>query len=165
MVLPPDSPEVELPYPFKDGVGGPGGTESGGLYLDNPKNVTSGFEYDPETGTYNYYEKIGDYYFKYPTYMDFDEYIQYDSKKSLQDYWKQKSDADDLDQTKGFRPQLTVKGEHSTEYLEVTKLIFGHRVLHNYLSESTVPQEIIPPFLPTKEAKLPLILISKFSLM
>jgi cell surface protein SprA len=106
-----DSPEIDLPYPFEDGIGGPGSNNSGGLFLNNPSNVESGFQYDPETGTYNYYEKIGDNYFKYPTYMDFDEYINYDSKKSLQDYWKQKSAADDINQTKGFRPKLTIKGE------------------------------------------------------
>ncbi len=110
-VLPPDTPEIDLPYPFEDGIGGPGGNNSGGLFMNNPSNVKSGFEYDPETGTYNYYEKIGDTYFKYPTYMDFDEYIDYDSEKSLQDYWKQKSAAEDINQTKGFRPELTVKGE------------------------------------------------------
>jgi len=109
--LPLDSPEIDLPYPFKDGMGGPKSQNTGGLYLKNPSNVKSGFEYDPETGTYNYYEKMGDNYFKYPTYMDFDEYINYDSKKSLQDYWKQKSSADDINQTKGFRPKLTIKGE------------------------------------------------------
>lgn len=112
VVLPADSPEIDLPYPFDDNdQGGPENSNTGGLYLNNPSNIESGFQYDPETGTYNYYEKIGDNYFKYPTYMDFDEYIEYDSKKSLQDYWQQKSEADDLNQTKGFRPQLTVKGE------------------------------------------------------
>jgi cell surface protein SprA len=110
-VMPPDSPEIDLPYPFKDGLGGPNSQNKGGLFLKNPSNVTSGFEYDPESGTYNYFEKMGENNFKYPTYMDFDEYINYDSKQSLQDYWKQKSSADDIDQTKGFRPKLTVKGE------------------------------------------------------
>jgi len=109
--LPLDSPEIDLPYPFDDGVGGPGSNNSGGLFLNNPSNVESGFEYDPETGTYNYYEKIGGNNYKYPTYMDFDEYINYDSKQSLQDYWKQKSAADDINQTKGFRPKLTIKGK------------------------------------------------------
>lgn len=112
VVLPPDSDEIELQYPFKDNSQvDPNNSNSGGFYLDNPSNIESGFQYDPETGTYSYYEKIGDTYFKYPTYMDFDEYMNYDSKKSLQDYWKQKSAADDINQTKGFRPQLTVKGE------------------------------------------------------
>lgn len=112
VVLPPDSDEIDLQYPFDDNEqGGPDNSNTGGFYLNNPSNVESGFQYDPETGTYNYYEKIGDNYFKYPTYMDFDEYIEYDSKQSLQNYWKQKSDADDINQTKGFRPELTVKGE------------------------------------------------------
>jgi len=110
-VLPLDSPEIDLPYPFKDDLGGPNGQNKGGLFLKNPSNIKSGFEYDPETGTYNYFEKMGENNFKYPTYMDFDEYINYDSKQSLQDYWKQKSAADDINQTKGFRPKLTIKGE------------------------------------------------------
>lgn len=109
--LPLDSPEIDLPYPFKDGLGGPDQKNTGGLFLNNPSNISSGFEYDPETGAYNYYEKMGENNFKYPTYMDFEEYINYDSKKSLQDYWKQKADAEDINQTKGFRPKLTVKGE------------------------------------------------------
>lgn len=109
--FPIDSPEIDLRYPFKDGTGGPGKNNTGGLFLNNPTNIDSKFEYDPETGTYSYSEKIGDRYFKYPTYMDFEEYLKYDSKKSLQDYWKQKSAADDINQTKGFRPELTVKGE------------------------------------------------------
>jgi len=106
-----DSPEIDLRYPFKDGIGGPGSNNTGGLFLKNPSNIDSKFEYDPEMGTYSYSEKIGDRYFKYPTYMDFEEYLDYDSKKSLQDYWKQKSTAEDINQTKGFRPKLIVKGE------------------------------------------------------
>ena len=109
--LPVDSPEIDLPFPFNDNNGGPGNNNTGGLYLNNPSNVQAGFEYDPETGTYNYYEKIGDNNFKYPTYMSFDEYINYDSKKALQDYWKEKTTAEDINQTKGFRPKLTVDGE------------------------------------------------------
>lgn len=109
--FPLDSPEIELPFPFEDGIGGPDDNNSGGLFLNNPSNVESGFEYDPETENYNYYEKIGDKNYKYPTYMDFEEYINYDAKQSMQKYWQEKSAADDLGQTKGFRPSLTVKGK------------------------------------------------------
>ena len=107
--MPIDSPEVDLKYPFSDNIGGPNSSNSGGLYLNNPKNIKSGFEYDPETGTYNYYEKIGDKDFKYPTYMNFDEYLEYDSKQSLQDYWKQKSEVEDINQTSGFKPIIISK--------------------------------------------------------
>ncbi|MBL1231294.1 MAG: cell surface protein SprA [Flavobacteriales bacterium] len=111
LVLPVDSPEIDLIYPFDDEGTNPNSSNTGGLYLDNPSNVKSGFEYDPETGTYNYYQRIGDKNFRDPTYMTFDEYLEYDSKKSLQDYWKQKADADAMEQTKGFRPTLNVKGK------------------------------------------------------
>lgn len=106
-----DSPEVELPFPFKDDYGDPNNNNDGGLYLNDPSNVQSGFEYDPETDSYNYYEKIGDMNYKYPSYMDFEEYLEYDADKALTDYWQQKAAADDINQTKGFRPQIKVKGE------------------------------------------------------
>ncbi|MDG1477771.1 MAG: cell surface protein SprA, partial [Vicingaceae bacterium] len=109
--FPIDSPEIDLRYPMKDGIGGPGSQNSSGMFLKRPSNIQSKFEYDPETGTYSYSEKIGDRNFRNPTSMGFEEYLDYDSKKSLQDYWKQKSAADDINQTKGFRPKLTVKGE------------------------------------------------------
>ena len=110
-VFPVDSPEIDLRYPMKDGMGGPGNQNSSGMFLKKPSNIQSKFEYDPETGTYSYSEKIGDRNYRNPTSMGFDEYLEYDSKKSLQEYWKQKSAADDINQTKGFRPKLTVKGE------------------------------------------------------
>ena len=111
ITLPKDSPEIDLPYPFKDDRSDPTNQNTGGLFLKKPSNIESKFEYDPETGTYSYSEKMGDRYFRKPTYMGFDEYLNYDSKKSLQDYWKQKSSAEDVNQTKGFRPKLIVKGE------------------------------------------------------
>lgn len=105
-----DSPEIDLKYPFSDGVGGPTSpTNSGGLYLNNPSNIKSGFQYDPETGTYDYFEKIGDRNFKYPTLMSFDEYLDYDAKRSLQDYWKQKAATEDIEQTSGFKPLIISK--------------------------------------------------------
>lgn len=111
LLTPTDTAEIDLPYPFEDAAGSSSEKSSGGMYLNNPSNVKSGFEYDPSTGKYNYSEKIGDRYYKYPSYMDFEEYLEYDSKKSMQDYWKQKSSAEDINQTQGFRPSLTVKSK------------------------------------------------------
>ncbi|GAB4253735.1 MAG: cell surface protein SprA [Vicingaceae bacterium] len=108
--LPVDTPEIDLPYPFEDNNGQPG-TQPSNLYLKNPSNIQSGFEYDPETGDYNYYEKIGDEYYRYPTYMDFEEYLKYDSEQALKKYWKQKAAAEDINETRGFRPQLQVHGK------------------------------------------------------
>ena len=130
-VLPVDSPIIDLKYPFSDGSSTPENPNSGGLYLNHPSNVQSGFEYDPETGTYNYYEKMGDRDFRPPTYMTFDEYLEYDSKKSLQEYWKQKTEADAMDQTKGFRPTLNVKGKAFDRIFGVMRFQLFHKVRQN----------------------------------
>lgn len=44
-------------------------------------------EYDPETGNYIIYEKIGDEFFRSPTYMTFEEYVDWKSKKQEREYF------------------------------------------------------------------------------
>lgn len=42
-----------------------------------PKEINQGVEFDPKTGQYIIYEKIGDEYYRTPTYMTYDEYMEY----------------------------------------------------------------------------------------
>ncbi len=51
------------------------------------KEITQEVEYDPETGNYIILEKIGDEYFRTPSYLTFEEYLEYQSKKSEQEYF------------------------------------------------------------------------------
>lgn len=103
---PPDSPEVQLPYPF-------GTNNNGGLYLNQPENIKSGYEYDPETGNYNYKEKYGNYNFRPPSYLTFEEYLEYDFKKRTKEYWREKSgtESDMAHGAKGLAPTLKVESE------------------------------------------------------
>jgi cell surface protein SprA len=55
--------------------------------LKDPKAVESKVEYDPLTGLYIISEKIGDEYFRAPTYMTFDEYVAYRDRKQQKDYF------------------------------------------------------------------------------
>ena len=55
--------------------------------LKDPKVVESKVEYDPLTGLYIISEKIGDEYFRAPTYMTFDEYVAYRDRKQQKDYF------------------------------------------------------------------------------
>lgn len=55
--------------------------------LNDPNAIEQTIEYDPATGQYIISEKIGDYYFRPPTYMTFDEYMEYREKKEEQDYF------------------------------------------------------------------------------
>lgn len=52
-----------------------------------PSNVEQTVEYDMETGNYIIYEKIGDEYFRTPTYMTFQEYLDWRAKQQERDYF------------------------------------------------------------------------------
>ena len=69
------------------------------------REITQEVEYDPETGNYIIYEKIGDEFFRSPSYMTFEEYMEYQSKKDELEYFNklggissgQKSDSGKVD--------------------------------------------------------------------
>jgi cell surface protein SprA len=58
-----------------------------------PENVEQTVEYDLETDTYIIIEKIGDEYYRAPTYMSFNEYMDYRAKKQERDYFDKLSGA------------------------------------------------------------------------
>jgi cell surface protein SprA len=82
-----------LPYPFSDEVRYPFSTS--GIYspliLGNPSNVVSKVEYDPETNRYVFSETVGKINFRPPSSMSPKEYLEYDTKTSMSDYWIQKA--------------------------------------------------------------------------
>ncbi len=57
--------------------------------LEDPSVVEQNVEFDPATGNYIITEKIGDNYFRPPTYMTFDEYLEYQRQKEERDYFNQ----------------------------------------------------------------------------
>ena len=71
LAVPADSTEKDtaLPYPYNG--------NDGGLYLNTPSNFTTEVEYDPTTGMYVVYEKIGDLLARPPRYMTAQEYQTY----------------------------------------------------------------------------------------
>ncbi len=52
-----------------------------------PSTITQEVEYDPVTGNYIILEKIGDEYYRTPTYMTFSEYMEWRSKQQEQAYF------------------------------------------------------------------------------
>lgn len=57
--------------------------------LKDPKIVEQNVDFDPETGQYIITEKIGDDYFRPPTYMTFDEYLAWRKKQEEDAYFDQ----------------------------------------------------------------------------
>lgn len=87
--------------------------------LNQPSNVTTEFEYDPETGTYNYTQKLGEdgLFYRRPTYMTQDEYIDYSNKQAVDDYWKEIKETESSDNNeqeeggKGFAPSIPIESK------------------------------------------------------
>ena len=101
-----------LPFPFKDQPAfGQAEPDTNKLYLNSPKNIKYEIEYDPVTGQYVFYEKIGDLNYRLPQTMSLDDYIDYDFNRSIQNYWKERSRIKDLDTRRSLIPQLTIGGE------------------------------------------------------
>ncbi len=55
--------------------------------LKDPASVQQTVEYDPITNQYIITERIGDDYYRAPTYMTFEEYLDYQARKQEQDYF------------------------------------------------------------------------------
>jgi len=83
-----DSPEVDLRYPIVDPID-PSVEGKSNIDFEDPSNVETKVEYNPETGNYEFQKKIGDFRYKNPIYMTPDEYQDFNDKKAINDYWKE----------------------------------------------------------------------------
>ena len=60
--------------------------------LRDPKNIRDSIIYDPKTQQYYIIEKVGDKYFRKPTYLTFDEFMRIQSQKAEDDYFRKRAD-------------------------------------------------------------------------
>ena len=108
----PDTTKVIYPIPT-------GGTPTENLfnksplYLSDPSNITEEIIYDPLTGQYTFKRRIGDFYFDDPTTMTQSEYLDYQSKKGIMEYWKERRSQNSRSTTNGTSiiPPLYVGGK------------------------------------------------------
>ncbi|MCF6356978.1 MAG: cell surface protein SprA, partial [Draconibacterium sp.] len=101
-----------LPFPFKDQpVFGYTKQDSINLFLNKPSNIKYEIEYDPVTGQYVFYKKMGTLNYRLPQTMSLNDYVKYDFENSVQSYWKERSRIQSLDDNGSLIPQLTVGGE------------------------------------------------------
>ena len=57
------------------------------FWLQNPPGIGTQIQYDPETNTYNFQYMTGSTPFGPGAYMDVNEYVGYDLRQSINDYW------------------------------------------------------------------------------
>ncbi len=76
--------------------------------LKDPSNLRDSIEYDPKTGQYYIVEKIGNNYYRSPTYLTFDELMRIKSKESEDDYFRHRADVLSSLNLKRLRPKFDV---------------------------------------------------------
>lgn len=101
---------VELKFPIYDNTGNPNETPPASIDLKDPSNIEKTVEYSPEDSGYYFSEKLSDRYLDAPTFMTFDEYMDYQSKKDEQTYWKRRMDALTLFNKKPDLPVMYKEG-------------------------------------------------------
>lgn len=112
LIFPADTDSLALPYPIPDSYDPTPTGENNGLYLNDPSNIQTEVDYDPESGEYNIEQNVGeDFYYRPPTYMSFDEYQDYNSNQALRDYWREKAQSQSESQRKPLIPKLNIKSK------------------------------------------------------
>ncbi|MGK0366030.1 MAG: cell surface protein SprA, partial [Saprospiraceae bacterium] len=75
--------------------------------LNDPAGVEQNVEYDPESNSYIITETIGDGFFRSPTYLTFEEYMDYRQKQDQQRYFDILQGKEFGDETNGLRDPVS----------------------------------------------------------
>ncbi len=79
--------------------------------MSQPSNIEREIIYNPETNSYEFVDKIGDFYYRAPTQMDFDEYQQYELNRDVSDYWNERTQTVGTSDGERLIPKIYIGGE------------------------------------------------------
>ena len=106
---------LQLRYPIPQDDGNPFNQEQNksGFYFQDPSNITREVVYDPLTGQYTFYSKIGDFMYREPHTMSQDLYAKYQNEKAIKEYWKEKRESNNSNSGNGNQliPTIYVGGK------------------------------------------------------
>ena len=86
----PDTTKVIYPIPVPTGNPFDDLNNKSPLYLNDPDNFETEIIYDPVTGQYTFKRRIGQFYYDTPSTLTQSEYFDYQNKKGIQEYWKER---------------------------------------------------------------------------
>lgn len=152
-LMPPDTDPPLVPQPDNNPLSQP---FTSPFSLHNPPGVGTVIEYDPNTNTYNFQYMTGNTPYGPGAYMDVNEYIDYDLKKSINDYWHKHSSSYAGGNRKGggLIPELHVGGD-------IFESIFGSNTIDIRPSGNVELKfgfkytQIDNPSLPVKQRRTP----------
>jgi len=112
-IPPPDSTknDTTLRFPIRESQNPYDVNPSGGLYLETPSNIKQDVIYDPVNNEYTVTTKMGDIDYKNPASYSFDDYLKYDTRRALDQYWRERAGSTSTATRLGVIPQLRVGGE------------------------------------------------------
>lgn len=97
---------TNLKYPIHNPYD-PTGNKKQSFDLGDPSSVEKIIVYDPRTGKYIFKEVIGGIDYRRGSMMTLDEYIEYERQQSMQNYWKEKVDAQTKEE-QGLIPPIKI---------------------------------------------------------
>ncbi len=108
-----DTTDVDLVFPFNDFTGNPflDDQNTSPLFLSPPSNIEREIIYNPETNTYEFVDKIGDFMYRTPTEMDFDEFQDYELENGVVDYWDERTQTAGTAEGQRLIPKIYIGGE------------------------------------------------------
>ncbi len=86
----PDTTKVIYPIPVSTGNPFDDLNNQSPLYLRDPDNFETEIIYDPVTGQYTFKRRIGQFYYDTPSTLTQSEYFEYQNRKGIQEYWKER---------------------------------------------------------------------------
>ncbi|MBK6622189.1 MAG: hypothetical protein IPG32_15400 [Saprospirales bacterium] len=116
--------------------------------LEDPEIIEQSVEYDPETGLYMITERIGDDFYRMPSYMTFDEYMEYQARQQEQAYFQQLLGVSGADAGPGRVDPIAkfdLKNNLVDRLLEGLQWISAPRALSTSLSGSIFKMSKTPP--------------------
>jgi len=104
---------TNLLFPFNDNTGNPylDDQNQSPLFLNNPSNIKREIIYNPETNTYEFVNKIGDFDYRPPTTLDFKDYQKYNLNQDVQKYWNERAQTSETTQGSRLIPKIYVGGK------------------------------------------------------
>jgi cell surface protein SprA len=116
--------DTTLPYPIEDraydhltGVSG-----NNAVDLNDPRAIRKDVQYDPRTGRFVITETIGGRYFRNPTYLTFEEFLEWQQAESVDNYFEQRSRAIDRAVRDTRQPRLELGDDAAKPFSQKFKV-------------------------------------------
>ena len=108
-----DTTQTKLLFPFTYQTGNPYRDTlfQSPLFLKEPPNLKKEIIYDPLTNTYRFESKLGDFEYRTPTILDFNDFQTLDFKKGVKKYWQQRALTTVAAKGKQLIPKMYVGGQ------------------------------------------------------